>query len=176
MAIFSWVRNSSFLTFWPLITLERTPFWKVFFGMIFKGPLKIFRHFSRDAMKRWSQYSTYVDFWPFDLYLHKKGDLFWIVLFCMTLKGLLKIFGHFSSSFIPWCMSYASYRVEGALFRTPNKNRSHTLQFSQLQEQKTKNPVTCIDSYDSPDQFEYQWAIVLYKRSCQNGKKPDKGA
>ena len=33
-----------------------------------------------------------------------------------------------------------------------------------------------MDPYDSPDQFEYQWAIVLYKWSCENDKKPEKGA
>ena len=33
-----------------------------------------------------------------------------------------------------------------------------------------------MDPYDSPDQFEYQWAVVLYKYSFGNNQKPDKGA
>ena len=33
-----------------------------------------------------------------------------------------------------------------------------------------------MDPYDSLDQFEYQWAVVLYKYSFGNNQKPDMGA
>ena len=53
-------------------------------------------------------------------------------------------------------MSYASYRVKGGIICDSNEIRSHTFEFFQLHEQKTKNPVICVDPYDAPVQFEYQ--------------------
>ena len=98
--------------------------------------VRMIKNWTREGILRKDHFLT---FWPlFDT----QGTLFSLgTKFFCDLQALMKMFCYILGIFMHWWMSYASYRVKGALFVTPTKSYLILFYFFSSESKKLKIPL-----------------------------------
>ena len=99
--------------------------------------VRMIKNWTREGILRKDHFLT---FWPlFDT----QGTLFSLgTKFFCDLQALMKMFCYILGIFMHWWMSYAPYRVKGALFVTPTKSYLILFKFFSSESKKLKIPLS----------------------------------